>query len=215
MRAWIDGASASSSASERSSRPSCGSPCVQIDAAQVEQHVRSQLPRGQRPGQRLELLPRGGRVAREVESLGELVASTRDGRLVLRRRHPHGELLQFGRRPGGSARRNGLGRPVERGGGRLVRPGRRERQVPRALLGVGEALGEPCVHTPPAARRGGLVDPGREQRVIEAHDAVTADSHDPLLLGRPERVLVDERGRRAGQAGGDEKCLARLGRAAD
>ena len=132
------------------------------DAAEVEQHVRRVSSPGRQStadsGSSSRRAPDG--VAGEVEAARRAPdAPARDGGLVRRRRHPQSELLQLGCRLRGSARRNRLGRPIERLGGLLVRPGRRERQVPRALLGVDEALGE---------QRGARAACGPRRRLVDA-----------------------------------------------
>ena len=70
---------------------------------------------------------------------------------------------------GRSPTRRRQGGYLERCGNGGVRPLRRQRQMPRAFLRIGDDLSQPTVERPPLVRCYGAVCRGREQLVAEAH----------------------------------------------
>lgn len=111
---------------------------------------------------------------------------------ILRRGEVRGELPELGgggRRP---APRRECGRLVESGSHTRVGPSSCEREVPRALLEVGNHRGQRPVCRPAGAERSALIADGGEQRVGKADPGLVELDHGRArcLLERVLRELA-------------------------
>ena len=95
---------------------------------------------------------------------------------------------------------------------RFVRAVRGEREVVGPLFGIGGRRRQRGVGLAPLRTRSRAVDGGGKQRMRELDPSVQADAHEPGLLGRRERLDVDQLDGRTGECRHPEECGPRLRR---
>ena len=102
---------------------------------------------------------------------------------MLGRRHVARQLEELDRRVGGTSVAGGQCRSAKRGRNGFVGSIGSKRKMPRALLGVGNALCQLAVNVPAAADGCGRVDGCCEQWVGKEHAAPFVDPDDACSLG--------------------------------
>ena len=182
----------------RSRSPLAGAPPRRADRRRSRAPARGARGRGREPGRwpvvpitSLEHLARPAAVAR-LERAGGGVRDPAPGLGELpRRREVRRALEQLGRRRRRAARLGSSAGVVERARDGLVRAGRGEGEVPRALLGLAHSLGDRGVQRAARRRVRRGVGAGGEQRVSEGDHAV-ADVDDLRALGIGEHVVAGD-----------------------
>ena len=175
---------------------------VQQDLRQDQQRLRPGRPRGHLLGQRLKVVPRPGRVARPEQVSAGVRPSPPPGRGLIKWGTRGGQLGQV-RRGGWSAASGGRPRCLaQSGGGVLVGPLRRQREMPGSFLHVRDDLAQPAVRLPAPVWRRPRVDRRGKQGVGEP-DPGTLELHHALqgsrLEGGPDLRAIrpfEHRGRR-------------------
>ena len=122
-----------------------------------------------------------------IPGLGEVPTELEHVRVervsMLGRRHVARELEELDRRVGGTSVAGGQCRSGQRGRNDFVGSIGSKRKMPRALLGVGDALCQLAVNVPAAADGCGRVDGCCEQWVGKEHAAPFVDPDDACSLG--------------------------------
>ena len=157
-------------------------------------------PAGRGRDRALDQLGRPGHVADREAQTPRLQHPAMERSGVLGRRQPPRAVAEIGRRRGGAATAGVRRGRLQRGGDRLVGAVRREREVPRPLLGVADQLREPPVQRLPRQRVRLLVRGRGQQRMREAHAVALGDEHvgldrRPQHLGLRAGTREQRRGR--------------------
>ena len=184
---------------------------VQQDLRQGQQRLRAGRSRGHLFSQRLKVAPRPGRVARAEQVGAGVRPSPPPGRGLIEWGERRGQFGQF-RRGGWSAASGSRPRCLAQGGGGvLVGPLRRQREMPGSFLHVRDDLAQPAVRLPAPVRRRPRVDRRGKQGVGEP-DPGTLELHHALhgsrLEGGPGHRAIgpfEHRGRRRPQARGRQQ----------
>ena len=184
---------------------------VQQDLGQDQQRLRPGRPRRHLLSQRLKVVPRPGRVARAEQVGTDVRPPPPPGRGLIQWGERRGQFGQFrggGRSPAGGGRPRRL---AQSGGGVLVGPLRRQREMPRPFLRAGGDLAQPAMRVPAPVRRRPRVDRRGKQRVGEPDPGTLELDHTlqgSRLEGGPGHRAIrpfEHRGRRRPQARGRQQ----------
>ena len=121
---------------------------MQQDLRQDQQRLRPGRPRRHLLSQRLKVVPRPGRVARAEQVSADVRPPPPPGRGLIQWGERRGQFGQFrcsGRSPAGGGRPRRL---AQSGGGVLVGPLSRQREMPRSFLRAGGDLAQAAVRMP-------------------------------------------------------------------